>query len=223
MSEAKHWDENSREDLRAAIRSCVMGEVRLAKTDQDDILDFCREVYIADVCPEEELDTFVRFAMEELEKAVAVHEKDQAAWPAETDADSLDKAEAALLERGILLWQASTCCDTCTRAEVSDRIGEIERRHPGTEDKIRGYAFFIDQNMADMLADDIRITVYLGYGWLSAEGKDVDHDTYERNSLGIAKDVCDCLREFGFEPDWDGNLSRKIGITLNWQRRTMLQ
>ena len=88
---------------------------------------------------------------------------------------------------------------------------------------VRGYAFFIDQNMADMLAEDTDVSVYLGYGWFSQEESSVAPDVYERNALDIAREVCDCLRKHGFEPDWDGSFSRKIGVSLNWQRRTMLQ
>jgi hypothetical protein len=32
-----------------------------------------------------------------------------------------------------------------------------------------------------------------------------------------------CLRDEGFEVNWDGDFARKIGVSLNWQRHTMLE
>lgn len=212
----------SRESLKEALRDLVLGEVRLSKSDRDTILETCREVHIDEECSEGEKEVFIRFAADELEKAIRRHSAEQLTWPSETDCDRLDRVEASLRNRGILLWQVSPCCDTCTIGEFSERIDEVERQYPGFRDRIRGYAFFIDQNMAEMLAEDTEIAVYLGYGWFSPDDTDVAPDIYEKSSLGIAKEVCDCFRENGFEPDWDGSFSRKIGVTLNWQRRSTL-
>ncbi len=223
MSEDATWNDTTREDLRDALRKLVLGEVRLAKNNHENIIQICREVYIQNECPENESETFVRFATGELEKAVTRHAAEQVEWAHETDSDRLDSVEATLRGRGILLWLASPCCDTCTGGELPDRIEEIERRHPGFRDRVRGYAFFIDQNMADTLADGTHISVYLAYGWLSPDDSSVAPEVYERNALAIAREVCDCLREHGFEPDWDGSFSKKIGVSLNWQRRAMLQ
>jgi hypothetical protein len=223
MSEITTWNETSREDLRATLRSCVLGEVRLANSEHGGIVEFCREVYVADGCPEEERESFVRFATDELEKAKSRHSQEQADWPAETDCDRLDRVETALRDRGILLWQVSPCCDTCTGGELPDRVNKVDRRHPGFQDRLRGYAFFIDQNMADMLAEDTHVSVYLAYGWCSPENSDVPPEVYEKNALSIAGEVCECLHKHGFEPNWDGSFSKKIGVSLNWQRRTMLQ
>jgi len=223
MTADSTWNDTARSDLREALRNLVVGEVRLAKSSHDDIIETCREVYIEDECPEDEWDSFVRFAKDELEKAEAAQSAVKATWPPETDCDRLDDVETILRDRGILLWQVSPCCDSCTGGELPDRIDELDQRHPGFRSKVRGYAFFIDQNMANMLADDTDISVYLGYGWLSQDESSVTPEVYERNALGIAHEVCDCLREHGFEPNWDGSFSRKIGVSLNWRRRTMLQ
>ncbi len=155
-----------------------------------------------------------------MKKTTVTHSKEQAGWPDETDCDRLDLVEATLRSHGILLWQASPCCDSCTGGELPDRIDEIEKQHPNFRDKLRGYAFFIDQNMADMLAEDTELSVYLAYGWFSPEDTTTEPEVYVKNSLSIAREVCECLREHGFEPDWDGSFSKKIGITLNWLRRT---
>ena len=168
------------------------------------------------------METFIQFAAHELERAATWLASEQATWPDETDCDRLDRVEVALRERGILLWQVSPCCDTCTGAELPDRIEAINRRYPGFRDRVGGYAFFIDQNMPHMLAENTHVSVYLAYGWFSSDDSEVAHDIYERNALGIAREVCECLRNEGFEANWNGDFARKIGVSLNWQRRTIL-
>jgi len=223
MSEDPTWNDVTRDRLRESLRHRVLGELRLAKHDHDGIIQICREVYIDDECPNAEREKFIRFAEVELDMFAAKQSMDQASWPPETDCERLDRVEATLRDRGILLWQVSPCCDTCTSSELPDRIDEIERRHPGFRDRVRGYAFFIDQNMTDMLAEDINISVYLAYGWFAADGSNVDAEAYKVNALGIAREICDCLHEHGFPPEWDGSFSKKIGVSLNWQRRTKLK
>lgn len=222
MIESQAWNDNTREDLRETLRIQVLGEVRLANSNHDDILQSCREAYIEDECPEDEWDIFIRFAADELKQAYARLSAEQEAWPRETDCDRLDRVEADLRDRGILLWQVSPCCDTCTGSELPERIDEIDKRHPGFRERVRGYAFFIDQNMPEMLAESSQLSVYLAYGWFSPNDSDVAADVYESNALGIAREICNCLREHGFDPDWNGDFSKKIGVSLNWQRRTML-
>ncbi len=223
MSKKLDWNDASREDLRAVIQNQVLGEVRLARSAREDILCGCCEVYIDDECPVEERSLFTRFAEDRLDQAIQRHAAEQMAWPPETDCDRLDRVEADLRNRGILLWQVSPCCDTCSGAELPDRIDLVEQRHPGFRARVRGYAFFIDQNMADALGESTRLSVYLAYGWFSSDDSDPAPEAYEANALGIAREVCDCLREHGFDPDWDGSFRKKIGLPLNWQRRTLLE
>jgi hypothetical protein len=193
------------------------------KLDQEAILNACREVFLVDECPPGEREAFVQFAADELSQCHAQVESEQAAWPEETDCDRLDRVEATLRDRGILLWQVSPCCDTCTVSELRGRIDEINDRHPGVCDRIRGYAFFIDQNMPEALSESRELSVYLGYGWLSPDNSEVPPAVYKRNALSIAREVSECLREEGFEVDWDGDIDHKIGLCINWQRRDMLR
>src|SRR5690242_19116006 len=131
MSAQPTWDENAREQLRETLRWVIRGELRLANDARETILHFCREVYLQDDCPEREIDTFLQFAADEFDRAEARLTAEKAAWPVETDCDRLDRVEAALRDRGILLWQVSPCCDTCTRGELTERIDTIDDRFPG--------------------------------------------------------------------------------------------
>jgi len=222
MSDERIWNDKSREDLYDTLRSVILGELRLAKRGHEDILAACREAYIQDECPEHEWDTFIRFAADELDRAASRLAIEKAAWPEQTDCDRLDRVEAALRERGILLWQVSPCCDTCTGGELPDRIDVIDRRYPGFRDCLRGYAFFIDQNMPEMLAESTQVSVYLAYGGFVRDDSEVAPDVYEKKALAIAREVCECLRGEGFEANWAGDINRKIGVFLDWKRRTKL-
>lgn len=222
MSQAHDWNDTSRDDLRTSLRSFIYGELRLKRRDHEAILDACREIYLEDECPKSEQGAFVQFAAEEINQTEARLASEKSTWPAETDCDRLDRAEATLRDRGILLWQVSPCCDTCTRGELLDRINLIDDRYPGFRDRIRGYAFFIDQNMPEMLLESTELSVYLGYGWCSPDNSEVSQDAYVINALGIAREVSERLQEDGLEVDWDGDPARKIGLSINWQRREML-
>ncbi len=223
MTQERVWDDKAREDLRTRLRRVILGELRLAKNDHKSILDACHEFPIGDECPESEQRTFIHFAADELKRSEAQLASERSSWPAVTDCDRLDRVEAALRDRGILLWQVSPCCDSCTVGDLPGRIDVINSRHPGFQDSIRGYAFFIDQNMPEMLSESTEISVYLGYGWLSPEKSEVADEVYEKNALAIAREVCECLRNEGFKVDWNGDFSRKIGVSINWQRRNMLE
>ena len=222
MSEVRHWNDESRGNLREILRWVILGEVRLSKHSHEEIRDICRETYVQDDCPEDEWQTFVEFAAGELDLATTKLAAEMSCWPDETDCDRLDRVEGVLRERGILLWQASPCCDSCTGSELPDRIDAIEGRYPGFRNRVRGYAFFIDQGMPEMLSDGTEISVYLAYGWLSMDDSKVASDVYMENSLGIAHEVSECLRGEGFKVDWNGECDHKIGLSLNWQRRTTL-
>lgn len=222
MSDDRVWNDETRQKLRERLRDAVLGELRLSRSPHDEIIDSCRVGYIQDDCPEGEHKEFIQFASEELRRAIIQLKLERAAWPEVTDCDRLDRAGLALQKSGILLWQASPCCDTCTLGELSDRIEVIESRSPGFRERVRGYTFFIDQNIPDRLAEDTALTVYLAYGWVSPDYVKATPDAYEGYALDIAREVCECLREHQFEPVWDGSMKNKIGLSLNWQRRTLL-
>jgi len=118
MGQEHVWDDKAREHPRTTLRRVILGELRLAKRDHNDILEACDEIHVGHECPERERSTFRQFAADELKRAETQLASEKSAWPAVTDCDRLDRVEAALRERGILLWQVSPCCDTCTVGEL---------------------------------------------------------------------------------------------------------
>ena len=185
MNNEQVWNDESRDQLLKTLQWVICGELRLAKRGHEEILEACREACISDVCPERERDTFIQFAADELNRTATRLASEMATWPEETDCDRLDRVEVALRDLGILLWQVSPCCDTCTGGELPDRIDLMNRRYPGFRDRVRGYAFFIDQNMPEMLADGPHLSVYLAYGWFKPDNSEVAPVVYERNAVGI--------------------------------------
>lgn len=219
----EEWNDKAREELRETLRREIRGELRLGRSSHERILESCGETYIDDPCPENERAGFVKFAAEELKRAAGVLDAEKAKWPAVTDCDRLDRAEKALRERGILLWQVSPCCNTCTMSEMPDRIAVIDKREPGFKKRVRGYAYFIDQTMPETLAEGTRLSLYLGYGWFSPDDKEVKADLYEKNALGVAREVRECLEKEGLKVDWEGDFLKKIGVTVEWLRRGRLE
>src|SRR5262245_7856801 len=122
MSKDQIWNDDGRLKLVERLRTAIIGELRMAKRGHEEILETCRVVYIQDDCPENECGKFIQFSADEINRRVALLKSENATWPKETDCERLDRVEIALRERGILLWQASPCCDSCTASELSDRI-----------------------------------------------------------------------------------------------------
>ena len=77
MTADSTWNDTARSDLRETLRNLIVGEVRLAKYGHDDIIHSCRVVYIENECPEDEWDSFVRFASDELEKAEEITKRNK--------------------------------------------------------------------------------------------------------------------------------------------------
>lgn len=216
------WNDQARLDLQDRIRSTIRGELRMIRFSHEELLDHCSDLHLQDQCPEAECPEMLAFAATEIESVAAQLTAEISSWPVKTDSDRLDIVEQALRDRGILLWQASPCCDSCTGSELPDRIEVIAARYPGFQDRLRGYTFFIDQNLPHMLSQSSKVSVYLAYGWFTLAGTEVSPKEYEAEALNIAREVCESLRSNGFKMSWNEQLSSKISLTLNWQRRTAL-
>src|SRR5262245_23995123 len=87
VTDDRPWNDASRDELRDRLRSAIRGELRLARRGHEDILETCQDVYLEDVCPEDEWDMFVQFAADEIDRASAALDSEMARWPDETDCD----------------------------------------------------------------------------------------------------------------------------------------
>lgn len=128
---------------------------------------------------------------------------EQQFWPAVTDCDRLDAAFLALEDAGIVCRQNFTCCGTCGVAEIWDEIEAT--REAGAN--VGGYAFYHMQDTWHAVEGD---GMYLSYGAV-VEG--------EAAALAVGHEVVAALERHGLRTDWNGQWTRRIGITLDWKRR----
>lgn len=165
---------------------------------RDDIIELA-----SDVTGEENLP----FTREEIasiiDERLAEHAARQAGWPAVTDNDRLETAFADLEGRGIVVRQNFTCCGSCGSYEIWDEIA----RHEEGGAKARGYAFYHSQD-AEGAAGGERL--HLSYGSVE-EGDEA--------SVAIAEEIATALRAAGLDVTWNGAITQRIGVDMEWRRR----
>ncbi|HEU4325609.1 MAG TPA: hypothetical protein VFS21_20890 [Roseiflexaceae bacterium] len=134
------------------------------------------------------------------------HLRDQMEWPSITDCDRLDLAFALLERAGVVCRQNFTCCGSCGSAEIG---GEIEV-YESAGGRARGYAFFHQQDTDSAVEDGGGL--YLAYGAVE-DGEEV--------GVAIGRAIEAALQQYGLETSWSGQLSQRIFVRLNWQRRRL--
>jgi len=135
--------------------------------------------------------------------AIVAHRRAQQQWPLMTDCDKLDAAFHALEDEGVVARHHFTCCGTCGVAEIGDEIADTAYR--GVD--VTGYVFY---HMQDTEHAVDGCGLYLNYGG-------VDDDAEQ--SIAIGHRVATAVRASGLDVDWDGSLSKRIGVSLDWKRR----
>jgi hypothetical protein len=138
-----------------------------------------------------------------LREAIDAKLKIEQSWPATTDCDRFDAAFADLEGAGIVCRQHFSCCGTCAAGEIWDEI-EAERAK-GRE--IIGCAHYNCQDTESAVEGD---GIYLSYGSVLRG---------ERPSIDIGHKIAEAMRSHGLKVTWDGSLSRRIHVALDWKRR----
>lgn len=123
-------------------------------------------------------------------------------WPSVTDCDRLDGCFAELEKDGIVARQNFTCCQTCGHAEMGDEIESAKK-----EGAVSGYTFYHQQDTERAAEGG---GVYLAYGSLSGE---------EPRTLEVAQRIAEALSRSGLKVTWDGTVSQRIRVDLDWRRR----
>ena len=130
------------------------------------------------------------------DEELAAHVAAQMNWPEVTDCDRLDAAFAELEHSGIVARHDFTCCNSCGNAEISAELG------PGT----RGYAFYHQQD-SEAAAEGMRL--FIGYGAVDDDG----------DVVAIGREIAAALTRNGLSTNWHGDPSRRVDVSINWQRR----
>ncbi len=135
------------------------------------------------------------------------HLRDQAEWPAITDCDRLDLAFALLERAGVVCRQNFSCCGSCGRAEICGEIAHYE----SIGAQVLGYAFYHQQDTDSAVEDGGGL--YLAYG--AVEGS-------EEAGMAIGRKIEAAFEQYGLETSWNGRLSQRIFVEMNWQRRRLV-
>jgi len=188
-----------RDDLKVWARIHVRGGYEPVDEIEDILLDMTEE--FDSRISERDRQSEVRSAViQEIESLRA----DQTGWPILTDFDRLELAFDMLEDADIVARQNFTCCGTCGAAEISVEIEDFETRGR----RARGYVFFHQQDTESAVETG---ELYLSYG--------AANNTADAVFLQIGQEIADTLAAVGLKVHWDGKLERRIGVTLNWQRR----
>jgi len=124
--------------------------------------------------------------------------EEQRQWSDVTDADRLERAFAALDERGITARENFSCCRSCG-------LGEIPAA--GREDA-RGFVFFHLQSTEGAAAGGGLSLYYGGF------------DGSEETTTAVGREVAAALEEAGLTVEWDGSPDRAIELSpLDWRKR----
>lgn len=180
------------------LRNYAVREVSAGFETRDEICDTVRNAY-EDEATSVQLDRIPMM----VDDAIVAHRRAQVTWPTITDCDRLDAAFAALEEQGIVARQNFTCCGTCGVAEIGDEIAATE----AAGRPVDGYAFY---HMQDTESAVEGYGVYLNYGAVSED---------DAAQVGVGHRIAEVARAAGLTVDWNGELSQRIKIELDWKRR----
>ena len=181
-------------------RAALALRIRAGYESLDDVITVTLESVTDDVAVDEpeELAAAVRaIAVEQVARLRA----ERSTWPATTDNDRLERAFAALEAAGIVARENFTCCQNCGHTEIEDEIEAT--RSAGRA--VRGYTFFHQQDTERAADGD---GVLLAYG---VAGKDVE-------AVEIGREVAGALRAAGLSVSWSGEVSRRIGVSMEWRK-----
>jgi hypothetical protein len=195
-------------DVRDDIRRFLVRSLSIAFDDPATLPQAAAE-YLGDEIDEAEAR---RIAEELLPELKTDRDRAMRDWPAKTDCDRLDSAFEELNAVGIMARHHWTCCNTCGRAAIPDEFARLCGFWGLTP--IIGYTFYHVQSSENATDGD---GIWLNYGTTTVA--DTEEQEVER-SLAVARRVCDVLRKHGLQTSWDGTIERKIGVDIDWKRRS---
>lgn len=195
----RNGDNGSDTDPIEEFRSYISREVAAGYASPEEALDIAIDIMSNDVEVALLQELGPKILAEELRLKIEM----EAHWPSVTDCDRLDSAFASLESKGVIARQNYSCCGTCGSFEIWEEL--VSARDAGMP--VRGYTFFHQQDTESAIEGDF---LYLNYGSIN----DGDED-----AISIGHEVHAELKAHGLDVDWDGDLSKRIGVSLSWQRR----
>lgn len=124
--------------------------------------------------------------------------EEQRGWSDVTDADRLERAFAALDERGITAREHFSCCRSCGLADI----------HADGREDARGFVFFHSQ-CTERAAAGHGLSLYYG-----------GFDESEETTAAVGREVAAVLGEAGLTVKWNGSPDQAIELSpLDWRKR----
>lgn len=191
-----------RRELIDDITQNIQQDVRAGFTPPDEIVSPMLEAMASD-SEEYDIEELRPEAERILRDAVAKQLREQAKWPKVTDCDRFDAAFSQLELDGVVCRQDFSCCGTCAAAEIWDEI-EAEQDE-GRE--VIGCAHY---NWQDTESAVDGYGIYLSYGSVLES---------EQAAVDIGHKIADAMRSQGLKVTWDGTLSKRLHVALDWKRR----
>lgn len=185
-------------DPEVEIQAEVEAQVAAGYSARDEIVSHVMDVFEDEGVDEADIRSRV-------DAAILAYARDEARWTRSTDCDRLDEAFAGLEELGIVARQNFSCCGSCGSSEIGEEIRIARAEGRG----ILGYTFFHVQDTESAVAGG---GVYLSYGTALKGGG-------RKESIAVGRLIVDELRNRGLSVDWNGSLSTRILVEMDWKRR----
>ncbi len=201
-------DDGVRQELVQTLRTWAETGFNTAADLRQSIEDYTEDDEDYESVTEADLDAMVG-------EVLAAVRAEQSTWTAESDSDRLDRAFAALAERGILARMNFTCCGTCGAAEIGAERDDTR--------VWRGYTFFHQQD-AERLPEGGPL--FLSYGVFRPADLPAglpESELEERWRVGItalANEIVAVLREHDLDASWNQNTGTRLSVGIDdWRRR----
>lgn len=197
------WETVLDAELRGDLREYIRTRITVGLDDPVDIVEYALNDF-----SEYDVDARLTAAAQAIvQQEIAVHQAEQANWPATTDCDRLDAAFGELETVGIVARQNFTCCNSCGVAEIGGDVA------PDRIDYVRGYAFYHQQDTQGAIESG---SLFVSYGTFS---HDPAIEADPARTAAVGEEIAAALRRHDLTVDWDGDPDTRIHVALSWRRR----
>jgi len=146
-----------------------------------------------------------------LARMLQERQEEMRSWPEVTDCDRLDAAFEDLNAMGIMARHNWWCCGNCGSGAMPDEFERLDGVWQGVP--IIGYVYYHEQDTERAAEGG---GVFLGFGSMIETDSE---EEYEANSVLIARTAVQTLESHGLRVEWEGVITKRPCIVMNWQRR----
>lgn len=192
-------------EVQERIVETISSKLAARRRSAEDVIEaVCEEVLDEIVDYEEDVteDDVRKIVERETASAFRAQADKERAWTEATDCDKLDWVFEYLEATGIAARQDYTCCQTCGTSEIVAEMREAKRPY-------FGYVYY---HMQDTDGAAEGGSLYVAFG---------ASDDHTESDLRVARRFVKVARAAGFQPDWSGDIRKRICVPLVWRRRVV--